>query len=95
MQCLQPQTGQVQLPTVKTSRFPTTIVHTHTHHAPPRTTASQDPRKLPRDWRSCGGRTVARCLSGWGEPKSALAKEFGISRETVYGYLRAVPAPAS
>ncbi|WP_239313850.1 helix-turn-helix domain-containing protein [Plantactinospora mayteni] len=34
-------------------------------------------------------------MSGWGEPKSALAKEFGISRETVYGYLRAVPAPAS
>ncbi len=28
-----------------------------------------------------------------GEPKSALAREFGISRETVYTYLRAVPAP--
>ncbi|WP_258725880.1 recombinase family protein [Cellulomonas sp. NS3] len=28
-----------------------------------------------------------------GEPKSALAKEFGISRETLYSYLRATPAP--
>ncbi len=26
-----------------------------------------------------------------GEPKAALAKEFGISRETVYSYLRAAP----
>jgi DNA invertase Pin-like site-specific DNA recombinase len=29
-----------------------------------------------------------------GERKSALAKEFGISRETVYAYLRAETAPA-
>ncbi|MEY9988126.1 DNA invertase Pin-like site-specific DNA recombinase [Streptomyces sp. V4I8] len=28
-----------------------------------------------------------------GERKSALAKEFGISRETVYSYLRTVPVP--
>jgi len=28
-----------------------------------------------------------------GEQKSALAKEFGISRETLYNYLRATPAP--
>ncbi|WP_258725229.1 recombinase family protein [Cellulomonas sp. NS3] len=28
-----------------------------------------------------------------GEPKSALAKEFGISRETLYNYLRAASAP--
>ncbi|MFD4975319.1 recombinase family protein [Streptomyces sp. NPDC057611] len=30
-----------------------------------------------------------------GEPKTALAKEFGISRETVYSYLRAVPTQAT
>lgn len=29
-----------------------------------------------------------------GEPKSALARQFGISRETVYSYLRAQPATA-
>ncbi len=29
-----------------------------------------------------------------GEPKAALAKEFGISRETVYAYLRPGPRPA-
>jgi DNA invertase Pin-like site-specific DNA recombinase len=29
-----------------------------------------------------------------GEPKSALARQFGISRETVYSYLRAQPIAA-
>lgn len=30
-----------------------------------------------------------RTRAGDGEPKSLLAREFGISRETVYAYLRA------
>jgi DNA invertase Pin-like site-specific DNA recombinase len=30
-----------------------------------------------------------RAGAGAGEPKAALAREFGISRETVYQYLRA------
>jgi DNA invertase Pin-like site-specific DNA recombinase len=30
-----------------------------------------------------------------GAPKAALAREFGISRETVYSYLRATPDPAA
>jgi hypothetical protein len=46
------------------------------------------------------GRTVerhrARYALTWGladgEQKSALAREFGISRETVYSYLRTAPA---
>jgi DNA invertase Pin-like site-specific DNA recombinase len=34
-----------------------------------------------------------RRRAGAGEPKATLAREFGISRETLYQYLRATPAP--
>ncbi len=35
-----------------------------------------------------------RARAAAGEPKAALAREFGISRETLYQYLRAVPSEA-
>lgn len=34
------------------------------------------------------------CRRAGKEPKAALAREFGISRETVYEYLRSAPVPA-
>ena len=34
-----------------------------------------------------------RRRAGAGEPKSTLAREFGISRETLYQYLKVAPTP--
>lgn len=35
-----------------------------------------------------------RCRAAAGEPKALLAREFGVSRETIYQYLRAPATPA-
>ncbi|WP_159851342.1 helix-turn-helix domain-containing protein, partial [Nocardia sp. CY41] len=37
---------------------------------------------------------LLRARAAAGVPKAALAREFGVSRETVYAYLRAEPATA-
>ncbi|WP_268895710.1 helix-turn-helix domain-containing protein [Nocardia sp. CY41] len=46
---------------------------------------------MPRDYYR---NPLLRARAAAGVPKAALAREFGVSRETVYAYLRAEPATA-